>query len=213
MEIQYQNIVPRPLEGIHNPDTQIWDKELTLEPGQFYEVKSPSGKGKSTFLHVLYGLRRDYRGTLVLNGKPAPQYTLEDWAVIRRSSMSIVFQDLRLFPELTGWENLVLKNSLTGYKTETQLRQMTETLGVDFLLNQKAGIMSYGQQQRMAIVRALCQPFELLLLDEPFSHLDQGNITLCSQLIADECKAQGAGLVLATLGENYPLPYTRHLLL
>ncbi|MFN8922984.1 MAG: ATP-binding cassette domain-containing protein [Sphingobacteriia bacterium] len=213
MEVTYQHVMPRPLADIHNPDTQVWGTELRLQPHTYYEVKSPSGKGKSSFVQILYGIRHDYTGTVHIDGQPTATYSLEQWARLRQRRLSIVFQDLRLFPELTGWENLLLKNELTGHKTEAQIREMCQQLGVDFLLNQACGTMSYGQQQRFAIIRALCQPFELLLLDEPFSHLDQANIRLCTQLITQECAAQQAGLALTTLDQAYPLSYHQHLIL
>lgn len=213
MTVTFDQVVPQPLEGIHNPQSQIWATERSLPTRGFTEVISASGKGKSTFLQVIYGIRTDYRGQCLLDGQNAQAMGPAEKAALRRTKLSIVFQDLRLFPHLTGWENLQVKNSLTGHKTDAEIREMTERLGVAFLLDKPCGIMSYGQQQRFAIIRALCQPFELLMLDEPFSHLDKGNIALCCDMIAAECRRQQAGLVLASLGESYPLPYDTRLML
>jgi ABC-type lipoprotein export system ATPase subunit len=104
-------------------------------------------------------------------------------------------------------ENLELKNNLTNHKTKEQILQMAESLGVADFLKKKAGILSYGQRQRMAIIRAMCQPFELLLMDEPFSHLDKANIEKACELINSETKQNGAGYIIASLGDRYSLEY------
>ncbi|MBX3101251.1 MAG: ATP-binding cassette domain-containing protein [Bacteroidetes bacterium] len=211
--VTFNQVVPQPLEGIYNPQSQIWATELAVPSGHLVEVMSASGKGKSTFLQIIYGIRKDFKGICQVNGKDIRHYSPAEKAELRRTKVSIVFQDLRLFPHLTGWENLQVKNQLTGHKTEAEMRELTERLGVAFLLDKPCGIMSYGQQQRFAIIRALCQPFTLLMLDEPFSHLDRGNIELCCALLQEECKHQQAGLILTTLGESYPLPYDTRLTL
>ena len=80
-------------------------------------------------------------------------------------------------------------------------------------LTQKAETLSYGQRQRIAIVRALAQPFRYLMLDEPFSHLDLDNARLARELIDEQVGAQGATLVVASLGEDYGWTFTDQLTL
>jgi ABC-type nitrate/sulfonate/bicarbonate transport system ATPase subunit len=80
-------------------------------------------------------------------------------------------------------------------------------------LSQKAETLSYGQRQRIAIVRALSQPFRYLLLDEPFSHLDAANAALAKSLIDEQVARQGASMVLATLGDDYGWPFQNRLVL
>jgi len=84
---------------------------------------------------------------------------------------------------------------------------MAEKLNVAPLLGKMCKHMSFGEQQRVAIIRSLCQPFEYLLMDEPFSHLDKGNIKIACELIRDKCVKNNAGLILTTLGEHYELEY------
>jgi len=86
-------------------------------------------------------------------------------------------------------------------------------LGVASILNQSCGTMSYGQRQRIAIIRALCQPFDYLLLDEPFSHLDEANVKAACALIRAVCAEQNAGYILVSLGENYFMEYDEILVL
>jgi putative ABC transport system ATP-binding protein len=88
---------------------------------------------------------------------------------------------------------------------------MAELLGIVHILKQPARICSYGEQQRIAIIRALMQPFDLLLMDEPFSHLDLVNSKKAADLIAAECRFRNAGFVLTDLDEDDLFPYTRFL--
>ena len=174
---------------------------------------APSGKGKSTLLHIIYGLRDDFEGNLMIDEKPVANFQNDDWSELRQQQLSIIFQDLRLFPELTAMENIQLKANLKNYKTLEEIHQMAVQLGVETLLEKTAKTLSYGQRQRIAIIRALCQPFDFLLLDEPFSHLDAMNVKIASDLIEAEVNRQNAGLILVSLGEKYHFNYDNKLML
>jgi ABC-type lipoprotein export system ATPase subunit len=110
-----------------------------------------------------------------------------------------------LFDSLSAFENILLKNSITGFKTAGEIEKMARILGMKEFLHRKAGILSFGQQQRVAIIRALCQPFRFLLADECFSHIDLENSRIAYELIQKECQAQGAGLILTSLNEDAEL--------
>ena len=84
---------------------------------------------------------------------------------------------------------------------------MLGELGIENKWGQKCGLLSMGQQQRVAIIRALAQPYEWLILDEPFSHLDEENTRLCLRLINERTTEQGAGFVLTSLGDNHGFSY------
>ncbi len=212
--IELQNIKPIPLlpNGIQ-ADSQTWGVPCRFKKGKKYLVAAPSGKGKSTFIHIIYGLRSDYEGQLLLQGKDIKTLTKEAWSEIRQNKLSVVFQNLRLFLNLTALENIQIKNDLHQYKSLNEIKDMAELLGVDNLLDKKCATLSYGQRQRIAIIRALCQPFDFLLLDEPFSHLDENNINKAISLIEKECKDQKAGLILVSLGEPYSFKYDKELIL
>ncbi len=106
------------------------------------------------------------------------------------------FQDLRLFQHLTAKENIELNRVLQKpYYESAMIDTMAERLGIKHILNQKAGVCSYGEQQRIAIIRALVQPFTWLIMDEPFSHLDIANTQKAAALIAEECTKRNAGFV------------------
>ncbi|MBU2018124.1 MAG: ATP-binding cassette domain-containing protein, partial [Bacteroidetes bacterium] len=170
-----------------------------------------SGKGKSTFTFTTAGLRRDYTGEILFDGKDIKTIQPEEWTIIRQQKISVVFQDLQLFPNLSVRDNLLLKNNLVGVYSEKELEEKLIFLGIGDKWNQKCGLLSMGQQQRVAIIRALVQPFEWLIMDEPFSHLDKENASKALQLIKERCLEQNAGFVLTTLGETHDYQYTREL--
>ncbi|MFN3316396.1 MAG: ATP-binding cassette domain-containing protein [Raineya sp.] len=207
MTIRFENIVPAPLEGVVSPKTEIWQKDIRFTPSQSYQVYSPSGKGKSSFLHIIYGLRKDFSGRLWLDDKNANHLQADEWAKLRQEIFSIVFQDLRLFLHLTAWENLLVKASLYPQNKEKELQEQAEFLGVAHVLHKPAATLSYGERQRIAIIRALIQPFRWLLLDEPFSHLDQENISKASQLISQKVAENNAAVLMTSLGYEYELKF------
>jgi len=210
MTIQIQTIIPTYFTPA---SSEVWSKVFSLESGQKYLVKAASGSGKSSFFNFLYGLNNKFTGAIQFDGKDILSYTEPEWTQLRRKKISIVFQGLRLFPELTALENIQLKNQLTAHKTEAEILAYMKRLDVDQLAHKQAETLSYGQQQRVAIVRALCQPFELLLLDEPFSHIDDVQIANATSLILEEVSQRNATLVIASLGNSYNIDYTKTLLL
>ncbi|MCH2021246.1 MAG: ATP-binding cassette domain-containing protein [Saprospiraceae bacterium] len=204
------NLIPIPLYD-QVEFSQIWGTNYTFSSKKKYFVEAASGKGKTTLQHILYGLRKDYSGKVQISINEAKSnltdLTFLQWAQIRQSELAVVFQDLRLFVRLTANENLLLKNNLTNYKSKKEIFEMAKALGVDSLMEKKCGEMSYGQRQRIAIIRSLCQPFKFLIMDEPFSHLDTLNVKKCCNLINEECKKQNAGFLIASLEEKYFFDY------
>lgn len=214
--IYLNNIRPTPLietPGGISPASHTFGQQLTFQKHKKYLVVAPSGKGKSTLLHIIYGLRDDFEGNLTIDEKPVANFQNDDWSEIRQNRLSIIFQDLRLFPALTAMKNIQLKSDLKNFKTAEEIKQMALQLGVEHLLEKPANTLSYGQRQRIAIIRALCQPFDFLLLDEPFSHLDAMNVKIASDLIEAEVNRQNAGLILVSLGEKYHFQYDYELML
>jgi ABC-type lipoprotein export system ATPase subunit len=211
MTISLQQVIPHPIKENYQANSDIWLNDIQFQKGKKYLITAPSGKGKSTFLHAVYGLRKDFDGTIQLENQASSTFKLNDWAAYRQHKLAIVFQDLRLFPQLTGMENILLKNNLKRHFTEQKIQEMATELGVASILNQSCGTMSYGQRQRIAIIRALSQPFDFLLLDEPFSHLDEENIKKASNLIQKVCEAQQGGLLFVSLGESYDISFDQKL--
>ena len=169
--------------------------------------RSSFEKCKSTFTTTLFGLRSDYDGSLRYDDQDIREFSPSEWTEIRKSKISVVFQDLQLFPKLTVRENLLIKNELTGFFTESELKQMLDRLDISDKWGQQCGLLSMGQQQRVAIIRALIMPYEWLLLDEPFSHLDVENTRKSLDMIHERTVEQRAGFVLTTLGEDHDYTY------
>jgi ABC-type lipoprotein export system ATPase subunit len=201
MEIKLSNLEPLSLRG-ECAGSEIWNRELVVHHGAQVLVRAPSGKGKTTFLSLLYGLRTDYRGQVWLGGKNLRLLKASEWSKLRQTSVSMVFQDLQLFDDLTAYENVALKNRLTHHKSREEIATWFAQMGIGGKMGEPAGRLSLGQKQRVAIIRGLCQPFQLLLLDEPFSHLDAENAQVCWTLIREECRKHQAGLVMTILSDQ-----------
>jgi ABC-type lipoprotein export system ATPase subunit len=203
--------MPTPLASIQHGEKSIWGSKTELKAGERILLNASSGKGKSTFTFTSIGLRKDYEGQITYDGKDVKTYTPDDWTEIRQKKISVVFQDLQLFPNLSVRDNLMLKNGLQNVFTETELKEKLGTLGIADKWEQQCGLLSMGQQQRVAIIRALCQPFEWLIMDEPFSHLDKGNAEIALKMISERCDNLKAGFVLTSLGDDYGYNYSREL--
>lgn len=215
MRITLKNIIPVPLkENLSNRPSDVWHSVVTFGQGDFVKIKAPSGTGKTTLVHYIYKLRSDYEGYVLWNDKDVLQINGDELASNRQENISVIFQDLRLFENITARENIELNRVLQKPYYETDMiDDMAERLGVRHILGQRAGICSYGEQQRIAIIRALIQPFSVLVMDEPFSHLDNDNSYKAAQLIRDECYKRNAGLVLTDLDEDDFFTYTMSLIL
>jgi putative ABC transport system ATP-binding protein len=118
-----------------------------------------------------------------------------------------MFQDHRLFPELTAVENVMLKSLLTNFYTEEQVRQMLIKLGLQNRLDTPCARLSLGQQQRVAFVRTLAQPADFFLLDEPISHLDMANAEIMSAMLKERQQKDGAGVIVTSIGNRLPYEY------
>ena len=139
------------------------------------------------------------------------RFDFERWSDWRQTKLSIIFQDIRLFHRLTAWENIQLKAQLYHPRpvSDQTLLEWMERLDILSLKDQPCETLSYGQRQRVGILRALCQPFDYILLDEPFSHLDQDNARIAADIIREVAENQGASRIMVSLGEDYGLPWDR----
>lgn len=213
MNITLDRLMPEPLASIQHGETSIWGNKVVLEEGKRILLNASSGKGKTTFTTTAIGLRRDYKGSILYGDRNIQSFTTDDWTDVRTRQISVVFQDLQLFPKLTVAENLRIKNSLTDTFSEAELKQMLDQLEIGNKWEQECGLLSMGQQQRVAIIRAMAQPYEWLIMDEPFSHLDVGNAKRCMEMIHERTVAQKSGFVLTTLGDSHGYSFEQELFL
>jgi ABC-type lipoprotein export system ATPase subunit len=204
MLLQINNIIPKWIDASRINASEIWGKLYSFEEGKKYAIIAPSGSGKTTFIQALYGLRNDFEGTVTLDNEQIKLESEELIASIRSQKISIVFQDLRLFPQLTALENIEIKKQLSFFDNSACVEEMFNNLGIAAKQQQLAGTCSFGEQQRIAIVRALQQPFNFILLDEPFSHLDDDNAKKALHLIEAEAAKRNAAIILVDL---QPIPF------
>lgn len=209
--IRLNNLVPHVFAQSGDLGSVVWQRDVTFHKGHLYLVEAESGKGKSTFCSYLLGYRHDYSGELYFDDRLASRLRVADWVAIRQTHVSHLFQELRLFPELTAMENVEIKNKLTGFKSPKEIENWFERLGIADKRDSKIGLMSFGQQQRVALIRALAQPFDFILADEPISHLDDNNSKVMGELLMEEARKQGAGVIITSIGKHMALDYDKTL--
>jgi len=199
MQIKLQQVVPDYFEKANIIDSQIWGKNIIIQKGEHLHVVAPSGSGKTSLIHFIYGLRADYSGTISYDDINIQKLSPESFSSFRQNRISIIFQDLRLFENQTARGNIEIKRMLDPYHSSQIIEEMARRLGIDSKLDQLSKTCSYGEQQRIAIIRSLMQPFDFLLLDEPYSHLDEANRKKAMELIYEECERRNAAMVFADL--------------
>lgn len=193
-----------PLEGA---PSEVFGRQLTFHKGKSYLIEAGSGRGKSSLFSFLCGLRSDYSGNISFVTADGRNFAQSNRTAVemRRCSLAIMFQDCRLFPELTAVENVMLKSQLTGFVSENEARDMLARLGLSRHLDRPCATLSLGQQQRVAFVRALAQPCDFILLDEPISHLDEANAAEMAQMLRERQLRDAIGVIVTSIG--YRLPY------
>ena len=192
--ITLTHVLPEVFRERTDLTSEVWQQTLSLERGKHYLIEASSGAGKSSFCSFVYGWRGDYSGRIAFDNEDIRTLSASDW-------------DMRLFGELSAWDNVWIKNQLTGHKERKTIEGYFEALGIADKLQSPARLLSLGQQQRLAAIRALCQPFDFLLLDEPISHLDEANSHTLAALITAEATAQGASVIVTSVGKHLPLDY------
>ena len=208
--IKFNSVVPQVFSSrIGELNSDIWNTDATFQKGHLYLVEADSGKGKSTFCSYVVGYRHDYTGNVFFDNENTKKFKVRNWVDMRQHHVSHLFQELRLFPELTAYENVEIKNKITGFKSREQIVKWFDMLGIGDKLDAKIGRMSFGQQQRVAMIRALVQPFDFILADEPISHLDDNNSDIMAEIMMTEAKAQGAGVIITSIGKHMDLKYEK----
>jgi len=199
MRLRLQNVIPDFIDKEKTASSQVWLNEIVIDKGQHLHIVAPSGSGKTSLIHFIYGLRKDFSGQICYDDSDIKKLSVESFSSFRQNKISIIFQDLRLFENETAGKNIEIKRILQPFHPASKIREMAARLGIANKLDQVTRTCSYGEQQRIAIIRSLMQPFDLLLLDEPFSHLDERNREIAMELIYDECTQRNAAMIFADL--------------
>lgn len=202
-----ENVLPVVFAGRENIVSDVWRKKLSFAKGKSYLIEAASGTGKSSLCSFIYGYRKDYEGIISFDSTDIRNLSVDDWTGVRQRNIGMMFQELRLFPELTAAENVALKNNLTHFRSEKQIKEWFSMLGIEDKWNEPVGQMSFGQQQRVAFIRMLCQPSDFLFMDEPVSHLDDANSKIMGDILSAEMRERGVGVIVTSIGRRLNMDY------
>lgn len=182
------------------------DLSLTVAPGELVAVMGPSGCGKSTLLHLAGGLEDPTAGTVRVAGLDVPGMSAAERATLRRTDVGYVFQRLNLVVSLTAIENVMLPLELEGVgrrAARERAREALATVGLDQQLDRFPDDFSGGQQQRIAVARAIVGSRRLVLADEPTGALDTITGDQVIELLAGLPGRDGTAVVLVTHEPRY----------
>jgi len=178
------------------------DINFNVNEGEFLAIQGPSGAGKSTLLHILGGLDNPTRGAVYFEGEDI--YALDENArsAFRNRKVGFVFQFFHLLPELTALENVLLPSILKSWWAKKKdlgfARQLLGMLGLSRRLTHRPQALSGGEQQRVAICRALINRPQLLLCDEPTGNLDSENGENILRLLTELNRSEKITVLMVT---------------
>ncbi len=173
---------------------------LEVPRGQFLAIMGASGSGKSTLLHLMAGLAIADGGSVTVNGTDLKTLNDHDLTLFRRRNIGLVFQSFNLIPTLTAEENIALPLMLEGINGQSagKIDQLLQSLGLSSRRDHRPDAMSGGEQQRVAIGRALVSDPAVILADEPTGNLDSTNSRSVCELLRDLCVIHGKTIVMVT---------------
>lgn len=179
--------------------TAVSEVSLSVERGEFVSITGASGCGKSTLLHIIGGLNQPSSGSVYVEGQSLYQQKAAVLALYRRRQVGIVYQFYNLVPELTAKENLILPALMDCQKiNKAWVNQIFEILGLQDKMNCYPGQLSGGQQQKIALGRALVTRPPLLLADEPTGNLDSAKRDELLKLLVDLNSQEKMTILLVT---------------
>ena len=191
----YQLQGREPLEILHGIDFQV-------AAGECRPVCGPSGAGKSTLLHLVGGLETPDRGEILWKGESTRGWDRARWAVWRRRAVGFVFQSYHLIPELTVEENVRLPAWLAGVQLGETWEDLLDEVGMTLRRDHLPAELSGGEQQRVAVARALVLEPDLILADEPTGNLDAAAATAVLDLLVKMVRHRQKSLLLVTHDET-----------
>jgi putative ABC transport system ATP-binding protein len=183
---------------------------ISVSEGEFLALLGTSGSGKSTLLNLIAGLDHPTSGTLRIDGNDVAAMSTEDLCRHRRQNVGIIFQSFNLVSTMTALENVTLAMMFAGVpKTEREQRaeQLLESMGLAGRQRHRPQELSGGEQQRVAISRALANKPRLLLADEPTGNLDSRTSREIMQVLKELNEREGKAIILVTHDANLAAQY------
>jgi putative ABC transport system ATP-binding protein len=174
---------------------------FTIRQGQLVVLRGRSGSGKTTLLNVVGGLDVPTSGSVLVGGRNVSAMPARERTMLRRSTISFIFQSFGLIPMLTAAENVGIPLRIARTpraEREERVRLLLSVVGLDRHVNQRPGELSGGQQQRVAIARALAVQPELLIADEPTGQLDSETGRQIMRLLRTVVAGEGITALVAT---------------
>jgi len=180
------------------------DVSLTVPQGEFVAVMGASGSGKSTLLHLMAGLMPPTSGSVYVDGENVAEMSDSRKTRFRRKNIGVVFQQFNLIPTLTAEENILLPAQLERAVrvSDSRLDELLDLLEIKERRTHRPDALSGGEQQRVAIGRALLVDPAIILADEPTGNLDSTNSTTICTLLRKLCTEQKRTLVVVTHDQN-----------
>lgn len=179
--------------------------DLELKEGEIVGLVGPSGSGKSTLLHIAGLLEKPDSGTIAINGEPCADMNDDSRTLVRRHHVGFVYQYHHLLPEFTALENITIPQIISGISRKEARRraaEMLEWLGLSERASHRPARLSGGEQQRVAIGRALANAPKLLLADEPTGNLDPHTAGEVFNILIRLARGAGLSALIATHNPN-----------
>jgi lipoprotein-releasing system ATP-binding protein len=194
--------------NIHKYYDQLWvlkGVDLTIHKGEIASIVGPSGSGKSTLLHILGTLDHPSRGEVLVNNQKINFLNDKQVAAFRNRHIGFVFQFHHLLPEFTALENVCIPGWMAGRRKKEVAERgvhLLETLGLGNRVENKPSALSGGEQQRVAVARALINNPDIIFADEPTGNLDSANARELHQLFFDLRKQFNQTFLIVTHNEE-----------
>ncbi|HEU0283773.1 MAG TPA: ABC transporter ATP-binding protein [Sphingomicrobium sp.] len=179
--------------------------DLDVRPGEIVALLGPSGSGKSTLLQAVGLLEGGFEGSIRIIGREAADLDDEGRTQLRREALGFVYQFHHLLPEFNARENVVLPQLIHGSETEeaqTRAEQLLSALGLGARLDHRPSKLSGGEQQRVAVARALANKPPLVLADEPTGNLDESTADTVLAEFLSLVRGEGSAALVATHNER-----------
>jgi len=176
----------------------LFDIDLEINTGEYVAIMGPSGCGKSTLMHILGLMLTPTSGKLILDEQNTTNLPADKRAHLRRSKIGFVFQRFNLLPTLTAYQNIAIAERIRGHSLDGQIDRALDSVDMTDKAHYKPGQLSIGQQQRIAVARAISHQPALVMADEPTGNLDSVNSQRILQLFRDIHQKLGVTIIMIT---------------